>query len=143
MPGTVPWPAKGKKCTVFSHRVATCARKNSCLALCWRPRPNMQLRWARKSHSVFDLEWGHRTRSTHRSFLLMMTNLDSFWQAVETQTWTVGDAPAGTWVSSRNLTYVKVPSTVVFSGDAPSLILHRFLTRHTWPGTTNCTRPTI
>jgi len=28
--------------------------------------------------------------------------------AVETQTWTVGDAPAGTWVSSRNLTYVKI-----------------------------------
>ncbi|KAI0307074.1 carboxypeptidase KEX1 [Multifurca ochricompacta] len=27
---------------------------------------------------------------------------------VETQTWTVGDTPAGTWVSSRNLTYVKI-----------------------------------
>jgi len=27
---------------------------------------------------------------------------------VETQTWTVGDTPAGTWVASRNLTYVKI-----------------------------------
>jgi len=27
---------------------------------------------------------------------------------VETQTWTVADTPAGTWVSSRNLTYVKI-----------------------------------
>jgi len=27
---------------------------------------------------------------------------------VETQTWTVDDKPAGTWVSSRNLTYVKI-----------------------------------
>ncbi|KAI9513301.1 alpha/beta-hydrolase [Russula earlei] len=27
---------------------------------------------------------------------------------VETLTWTVGDTPAGTWVSSRNLTYVKI-----------------------------------
>jgi carboxypeptidase D len=27
---------------------------------------------------------------------------------VETQTWTVDDMPAGTWVSSRNLTYVKI-----------------------------------
>jgi len=141
--GTGPPPAKGKKCTVFSHRVATCGGKNSCLAFCWRSRPNLQLCWARKSYSVFDLEWGHGTRSTHRSFLLMMTNLDCLWQAVETQTWTVGDAPAGTWVSSRNLTYVKVLSTMVSSDDAQSLVLHRFLTHHTWLGTTNCTRPTI
>ena len=143
MPGTGPWPAKAKKCTVFSHRVATCAGKNSCLAFCWRPRLHMQLHRARKSHSVFDLEWGHGTRSTLRKFILMVTKLDCLWQAVETQTWTVGDAPAGTWVSSRNLTYVKVLFTVIFSGNAQSLILHRFLTRHTWPGTTNWTRPTI
>ena len=27
---------------------------------------------------------------------------------VQTQSWTVDDVPAGTWVTSRNLTYVKV-----------------------------------
>lgn len=68
--------------------------------------------------------------------------LDCLWQEVETQTWTVGDTPAGTWVSSRNLTYVKVIFTTVFLDDVQWLILHRFLTRHTWPGTTNCTQRT-
>lgn len=39
---------------------------------------------------------------------------DCLWQKVETQTWSVGDTPAGTWVSSRNLTYVKVVSNMDF-----------------------------
>ena len=30
---------------------------------------------------------------------------------VQTQSWTVGGTPAGTWVTSRNLTYVKVWNT--------------------------------
>ena len=32
----------------------------------------------------------------------------STWQTVQTQSWSVNAAPAGTWVTSRNLTYVKV-----------------------------------
>lgn len=31
-----------------------------------------------------------------------------FGQTVKTQTWSVEGQPAGTWVSSRNLTYVKI-----------------------------------
>jgi carboxypeptidase D len=41
-------------------------------------------------------------------FIVTGAKLNFFLQEVETQTWTVGGAPAGTWVSSRNLTYVKV-----------------------------------
>ncbi len=67
---------------------------------------------------------------------------DCLWQEVETQTWTVDDKPAGTWVSSRNLTYVKVASTTVLLGEAHQPALYRYLTPHTWPGTTNWTQPT-
>jgi hypothetical protein len=140
MSGADPWRATAKKCPLGSHRLATCARKNSCLAFCRRPRPDMQLPGARKPHQSFDLEWRHGARSTHRISPSCDVELDCFWQKVETQTWTVGDMPAGTWVSSRNLTYVKVVSTTVLLGDAQWLTLHRFLTRHTWQGTTNCTQ---
>jgi hypothetical protein len=44
-------------------------------------------------------------------------SIDCLLQEVETQTWIVGDTPAGTWVSSRNLTYVKVtPIRVSLAG---------------------------
>ena len=33
---------------------------------------------------------------------------DDSLQKVQTQSWTVDGAPAGTWVSSRNLTYAKI-----------------------------------
>jgi carboxypeptidase D len=64
------------------------------------------------------------------------------WQEVETQTWTVGDTPAGTWVSSRNLTYVKVVSNMIFLFDAKWPILPRSLTLRIWPGTINCMQRT-
>ncbi|THG98100.1 hypothetical protein EW026_g4029 [Hermanssonia centrifuga] len=38
----------------------------------------------------------------------MTWNGDTGLGTVQTQSWTVGGAPAGTWVSSRNLTYVKI-----------------------------------
>src|SRR6266851_9369151 len=78
MPGADPWRATTKECPVFGHRVATCARKNPCLAFCWRPRPDMQLRGTRKPYPVFDLEWRNGARSTHWILLLMMTNLIVF-----------------------------------------------------------------
>ncbi|KAN0126754.1 serine carboxypeptidase [Russula decolorans] len=50
---------------------------------------------------------------------------------VETQTWTVGDTPAGTWVSSRNLTYVKIFNASHMAGydqlDATHDMILRFM----------------
>jgi hypothetical protein len=98
---------------IFSHRIAAFARKNSCLAFCWRPRPDLQLPRPRKPHPISDLEWRYWARGTHQIFLFDGKH-DCLWQKVETQTWSVGDTPAGTWVSSRNLTYVKVVSNMDF-----------------------------
>ncbi len=36
-------------------------------------------------------------------------------QTVQTQSWTVDGSPAGTWVSSRNLTYAKVHTTLLYN----------------------------
>jgi len=108
-----PGPDTTRKFPVFSHGVAAFARKDPCHAFCWRPRPDLQLPRSRKPHPISDLEWWYWARSTHRTFPLDR-KYDRLWQEVETQTWTVGDTPAGTWVSSRNLTYVKVVSNVVF-----------------------------
>ncbi|KAI0005105.1 alpha/beta-hydrolase [Russula compacta] len=50
---------------------------------------------------------------------------------VETQTWTVSDTPAGTWVSSRNLTYVKIFNASHMAGydqlDATHDMILRFM----------------
>lgn len=50
---------------------------------------------------------------------------------VETQTWTVGNTPAGTWVSSRNLTYVKIFNASHMAGydqlDATHDMILRFM----------------
>jgi len=50
---------------------------------------------------------------------------------VETQTWAVGDMPAGTWVSSRNLTYVKIFNASHMAGydqlDATHDMILRFM----------------
>lgn len=56
------------------------------------------------------LEWngevglGVSSLSTVQCSTLLTTML----QTVQTQSWSVNDVPAGTWVSSRNLTYAKV-----------------------------------
>lgn len=56
---------------------------------------------------------------------------------VQTQSWTVDGTPAGTWVTSRDMTYVKVciAPTASFSS-SPRLIhnpfLYRYLTLHIW-----------
>lgn len=135
-----PSPDNQKTCPIGSHGVAPCVRENSRLAFRWRPRPDLQLRGARKPHPIFDLEWRDGARGTHRLFFSYDTKLNCLWQEVETQTWTVSDTPAGTWVSSRNLTYVKVISIMVLLACDKWRILHRFLTHHIWPATTNWTQ---
>lgn len=56
---------------------------------------------------------------------------------VQTQSWTVDGVPAGTWVTSRNLTYVKVwnVSIVVFASLVEAGLLSRLCrssTLHIW-----------
>lgn len=121
---------------VFNHGVAAFAGKNSCHAFRWRPRLYLQLPRSRKPHPSSDLEWRHWAGSTYRISPFDHKH-NYIRQEVETQTWTVGDTPAGTWVSSRNLTYVKVVSNMIFLFGAKWLILHRSLTLRIWLGTIN------
>jgi|SRR6266403_6292371 len=122
--------------TLFSHGVAAFARKNSCHAFRWRPRLDLQLSRSRKPHPSSDLEWRHWAGSAHSWFLHFDRKHNYLLQEVETQTWVVGDNPVGTWVSSRNLTYVKVLSNMFFLFGT-KWILHRSLMHPIWQGTTN------
>lgn len=73
-----PSPDNQKTCPIGSHGVAPCVRENSRLAFRWRPRPDLQLRGARKPHPIFDLEWRDGARGTHRFFFPMTPNLIVF-----------------------------------------------------------------
>jgi hypothetical protein len=121
---------------VFNHGITAFTRENSYLAFRWRPRLYLQLPRSRKPHPSSDLEWSHWTGSTYRISPFDHKH-DYLLQKVETQTWTVDDTPAGTWVSSRNLTYVKVVSNTIFLFGANQTILHRSSTLHIWPGMIN------
>ncbi|KAJ3555877.1 hypothetical protein NM688_g2335 [Phlebia brevispora] len=48
---------------------------------------------------------------------------------VQTQSWTVGGAPAGTWVSSRNLTYVKIFNASHMAGFDVPHVTHDMILR--------------
>jgi len=70
----------------------------------------MQLYGNRKYDSSHDLEWGDWAGSEcllsgfyQPGFLILFGP-----KTVKTQVYSVDGNPAGTWVSSRNLTYVKV-----------------------------------
>lgn len=55
---------------------------------------------------------------------------------VKTESWVVDGTPAGTWVESRNLTYVKV-SILMHSVQYPNLSYSRSSTHHTWHHSTS------
>jgi hypothetical protein len=104
---SIPQP----KFSVVYHFIAGSPFPNSRALVRWRPRSDMQLRWYRKLDLSYDMERGKRIRS---KWLCSSFNQihDSLLQTVQTQTWTVDNIPAGTWVTSRNLTYVKVSSRI-------------------------------
>ena len=80
------------------------------------------------------MEW--RDRPWGMSSPCDPSNLSSaFSQKVQTQDWTVDSRPAGTWVTSRNLTYVKVCTQTIFHHhQAQTVSFYRSSMLRIWSG---------
>lgn len=58
-----------------------------------------------------------------------MNEIDNAFQTVQTQSWAVNNTAAGTWVTSRNLTYVKIFNASHMAGFDVPHITHDMILR--------------
>lgn len=106
---------------LFVYHSPPSARKNPGIDFRRRPRLDMQLCWVGGYDQGSDMEWWNGPWGVFLSlkYLGGTVLILGFLQTVQTQSWSVNGTAAGTWVDSRDLTYVKVCFTFVDVSPSP------------------------